>query len=201
MIEQFLEWLNLIGLVGLWITMFLEGSSLPFPGLMMVLSYGYLLSPTYIDTIYIAAGMSLMYCIASMIPYMLAYKLDVYLPKRLKHKLQKGTAFFNKYGIWSIALSRPFGIGNYISYVAGLSKVRFAKYFLLTFIGIYPWSYIMIQVGKYFKGNYEVFMEFISDYRYSIYGIVACVCIFFVIILIRKTKMKEYGSEKVEESK
>jgi len=34
--------------------------------------------------------------------------------------VKKGQAFFNRYGVWSIALSRPFGVSNYISYVAGM---------------------------------------------------------------------------------
>src|SRR5690625_5890773 len=119
--------------------MFLEGSSLPFPGIAIVLSYGYLLSPGYIDTIFIAASMSTLYTIASFMPYFLGLKLEERLPQRLQRRLAKGTAFFNRYGIWSIAFSRPFGIGNYISYVAGISKVHIMKYFILTFLGIYPW--------------------------------------------------------------
>src|SRR5690606_41829269 len=76
MIQQLLEWLNSIGLPGLFIVMFLEGSSLPFPGLVIVLSYGYILSPGYIETAFISIGMSFSYTVASIIPYFIGKKLN-----------------------------------------------------------------------------------------------------------------------------
>lgn len=193
MIQQFLEWLSTIGISGLYFAMFLEGSSLPFPGVIIVLSYGYLLSPGYVNTAFIAAGMSAFYTLASLIPYFLGLKLEERLPQRLKKGLKKGTAFFNRYGIWSISFSRPFGIGNYISYVAGMSNVHIIKYFILTFLGIYPWSYIMILLGYYFKGNYEPLKNYFSTY--SIYGygvaIVAIVIIGSVFYMrVRKSRRK-----------
>ena len=192
MIQQILEWLNTIGISGLYVAMFLEGSSLPFPGVIIVLSYGYLLSPGYINTIFIAAGMSAFYTLASLIPYFLGLKLEERLPQRLKKGLNKGTAFFNRYGIWSISFSRPFGIGNYIAYVAGMSNVHIIKYFILTFLGIYPWSYIMILLGNYFKGNYEALKNYFSTY--SIYGyavVIVAVVIVGLVFYMRAKKSKQ----------
>ena len=188
MVQQFLEWLNTIGLPGLFFVMFLEGSSLPFPGLIMVLSYGYLLSPGYIDTAFISLGMSISYTVASLIPYLLGMKLEGYFSKRLEKGLKKGQIYFNKYGVWTIALSRPFGIGNYISYLAGISKVNLYKYIILTFLGIYPWSYIMILLGEYFKGNYVMFKNYFGSY--SIYGYGAAAFVIAVVILFYYRKMK-----------
>ncbi|PWA09773.1 hypothetical protein DCC39_12485 [Pueribacillus theae] len=196
MIQQFLEWLNAIGLPGLFLVMFLEGSSLPFPGLIIVLSYGYLLSPGYLNSVFIAGGMSIFYSLASLIPYFLSMKLEGYFPNRLKKKLKKGISFFNRYGVWSIALSRPFGIGNYISYVAGMSRVHFFKYFVLTFLGIYPWSYIMILLGDYFNGNYEAFKNYFSSY--SIYGYVAAFVAITGMILFYYKKSKRKKDERSE---
>lgn len=172
--------------------MFLEGSSLPFPGIAIVLSYGYLLSPGYVNAIFISMGMSIFYTLASLIPYFLGLKLEKKLPKRLQKGLKKGTVFFNRYGIWSIAFSRPFGIGNYISYVAGVSKVHIMKYFLLTFLGIYPWSYIMILLGDYFNGNYEALKDYFSTYSMYGYGIViiAILAGFLIYMKMKKGKGK-----------
>ncbi len=189
MIQQFLEWLNTIGIPGLFLSMFLEGSSLPFPGLVIVLSYGYLLSPGYVNTAFIAAGMSMFYSLASLIPYYLGMKLESSLPNKLKKGLEKGIVLFNRYGVWSVAFSRPFGIGNYISYAAGISRVNLFKYFILTFCGIYPWSYVMILLGDYFNGNYETFKRYFSTY--SIYGYGTIVVVIAIIILIYYKRMKQ----------
>ncbi|MBS4196797.1 DedA family protein [Lederbergia citri] len=197
MIQQFLEWLNTIGIPGLFIVMFLEGSSLPFPGLIVVLSYGYVLSPGYVQTIFIAIGMAISYSLSSLIPYFLGQKLERYFPQRFKKGLEKGTAYFKRYGIWSIALSRPFGIGNYISYVAGISKVNFFKYLFLTFVGIYPWSYVMVLLGDYFKGNYEAFKNYFSSF--GLYGYGAAIVVILTIFVFYKTKQKKRVLTEVRE--
>jgi membrane protein DedA with SNARE-associated domain len=148
LIHSLLEWLSSIGLVGLFITMFIEGSSIPFPGIVVVLAYGYLMPVNIYETILIALGMSLFYSIASIIPYTIAYKLESVLPKRLKSGIERAKKWFGKYGVWSIALTRPFGVGNYISYVAGVTKVKPIRFILLTFIGIFPWALGMLIIGS-----------------------------------------------------
>lgn len=147
MIHSVLEWLSGIGIIGLFLTMFIEGASIPFPGIVVVLAYGYIMPFNLFETILIALGMSLFYSIASIIPYTIAYKLESVLPKRLKAGIEKAKKWFGKYGIWSIALTRPFGVGNYISYVAGVTKVKLIHFILLTFIGIFPWAFGMLIVG------------------------------------------------------
>jgi len=67
---------------------------------------------------------------------------------------------FIRYGYLSVAVSRPFGLGNYISYIAGMAKMNLKLYLFLTFTGIYPWSYSMLLLGRYFSGKYEAFKSF-----------------------------------------
>lgn len=197
MIQQFLDWIGTMGLPGLFLVMFLEGSSLPFPGLVLVLSYGYVLSPGYFQTSLIAGGMSIFYTLASLIPYFLGKKVQGLISKKMKKGLDKGISLFQRYGIWSIAISRPFGIGNYISYVAGMSKVKLFQYSLLTFVGIYPWSFIMILLGKYFKGNYEAMKEYFQQFGIYGYGILLVGLIIIAFFYYNKRK-REKGKLKKE---
>jgi membrane protein DedA with SNARE-associated domain len=193
LIQEFLDWLNAIGLPGLYLAMFLEGSSIPMPGMIIVLTFGYLLSPGFSGVAAIAAGMSLFYSTASFIPFYLAAKLEVKFPERLKRKLAKSQVYFNRYGTWSIALSRPFGVGNYISYIAGLSRVKPLKFFLLTFLGIYPWSVIMLWLGDYFSGNVEAVHQFFRSQQIYLYGMAGIVIIAGGFYLWKK---KRAGSKK-----
>ncbi|WP_088051567.1 DedA family protein [Virgibacillus dakarensis] len=189
MIQQFLDWLGAIGKPGLYIVMLLEGSSLPFPGVILVLSFGYILSPGYWNTALLAVEMSMCYSLASLVPYFLAMKLEGYFPERFKKGLDKAKSFFKQYGIWSIALSRPFGIGNYISFVAGMSNVSVVKYAILTFVGIYPWAYVMIMLGDYFNGNYERFRSFFSSSSVYVYiGLVIAVIGIAFILYYKKVR-------------
>ena len=193
MVQLFLEWLNTSGLPGLLFIMFLEGLSLPIPGFIVVFSYGYSLSPGYVNTAFIAIWMSISYSIGSLIPYYIGIKLEESFPKRLKKRLDKGMSFFNRFGIWSIALSRPLAIGNYISFVAGMGRVHLIKYLILTFLGIYPWSYGMIFLGDYFNGNYEAFRNYFSSYSMYGYGGVF-VCIAFILLFYyKKLRQRKEG--------
>lgn len=143
-----ITFLNKIGLIGLFLAMFLEGSSLPFPGVIVVLSYGYAMDLSIIEAVFISIVMSIIYSIASFIPFLLASRCEGIIRKKFGRKLDKAQAWFIRYGMWSISLSRPFSVGNYISYVAGMSKVPKLKYFFYTFIGILPWSFIMLVIGN-----------------------------------------------------
>lgn len=190
MIQQFFDWLQTIGLPGLFLAMFLEGSSIPLPGIVIVLTFGYVLTPGFMGIAVIAAGMSLFYTSASLIPFYLAAKLGSKFPERLKRKLAKGQNYFNRYGTWSIALSRPFGVGNYISYVAGLSKVNPLKFFLLTFLGIYPWSVVMLWLGDYFNGNIEAVIQLFQTKQVYFYGIIVFIIVIGLLYLWKQRKYK-----------
>jgi len=178
LIEAILHWLKDIGLIGLIAAMFLEGSSIPFPGVVIVLAYGYILSGNYWNTAYIATLMSITYCLSSLIPYFLGRKLEGLFKKP---GIQKAKDLFVRYGKWSVALSRPFGLGNYISYVAGMSKMNLAQYLALTFIGIYPWSYAMLLLGNYSNGSYLAFQAFYKDN--SVYVYIAATILIGIIFL------------------
>lgn len=178
-------------MIGLFAVMFLEGSSLPFPGVALVLTYGYLLPFSYVGTAFTAAGMSVIYCLASLIPYFLGRKLKGLFPKRMQKGLDKARKFFLRYGIWSVALSRPFGLGNYISYVAGMSKIRLVPYLFLTLAGIYPWAYVMLVLGNYFNGSYKALQSFYNQYSIYLYAAAgAALALMTVYFYIRHKKRK-----------
>jgi membrane protein DedA with SNARE-associated domain len=196
LIEILLFWLKEIGLAGLFVAMFLEGSSLPFPGIAVVLAYGFILPVDYWNTLWIAAGMSAVYCIASLIPYILGRRLEGFFYKR--KGFAKAKDLFIRYGSWSVALSRPFGIGNYISYVAGASGMKMWPYFFLTFIGIYPWSYTMILLGNYFNGSYEEFQAFYQDHSVSIYSTMAMALFSISLYLFLKNRRRTVREGEVD---
>ncbi|NQD67856.1 hypothetical protein HP456_18270, partial [Bacillus haikouensis] len=114
-------------------------------------------------------------------------------------KLEKAQRWFRKYGIWSIALSRPLGIGNYISYASGLSKVNKIKFGSLTFIGIFPVTFIMLIFGK--NGHLESVQSLISSVQNYIFIGGALLLIIFIgykfLNTTRKRKNKNIPSKEV----
>ncbi|MBO8157862.1 MAG: VTT domain-containing protein [Bacillaceae bacterium] len=193
MVDYILNMLKEIGLPGLFAAMFLEGLSIPFPGIAVVLAYGYILPVNYLNTAYIAMGMSAAYSLSSLVPYVLGGKLEWFFQKPSKG-FQKARELFVRYGQWSVAVSRPFGLGNYISYAAGMSKMNLTRYLSLTFMGIYPWSYVMLLLGNYFNGSYSAFQAFYQNHSIYVYAAVSVMTgvalLYYLLKHIRKRTIK-----------
>lgn len=186
-----------IGIPGLLMAMAIEGASIPFPGILVILTLGYVLNITPAQIPVIAAEMSFVYCAASYIPYMIGFKLEGMIRKRYEKEIGTAQKWFNKYGECSVALLRPFAAGNYISYIAGMSKVRLMKYTLLTFIGIYPWCLFTLMIGHMSNGNAGYGVQFMQSNLVYVYIVAVLLAIFCIVrgiyqkqILPVKRKMK-----------
>jgi membrane protein DedA with SNARE-associated domain len=197
-IELLEVWFREHGLFGVLAVMFLEGISLPIPGVAVVFAYGYLFPFSYWHTAIVAAGMSVVYSIASLIPYFLGAKLEKLFKNRGKKGLQKAKDVFIRYGSWSVALTRPFTVGNYISYVAGISKMKLPSFLLLTFIGIYPWCYGMLVLGYYFNGSYQAFYSYFQNHSLTFYltiGITSAVIFLYFYKKYKRTQTRTIARE------
>ncbi len=179
--------------------MFLEGASIPFPGILLVLAFASLERPNVKESMVVAFFMALSYTIASFIPYAIGRKLGIKIlsifdkRKRIKASIDKSKEIIAKYGIFTIAISRFFGWGNKISYIAGISKIKCLPYGLLTFSGIYTWSIIMINLGKLFKGNTHMAIDLVKKYTLYMYiGVGVFIILYFAIMLLKyKLKNKD----------
>lgn len=177
--------------------LFLEGTSIPFPGILIVLAFASAARPSFKETMAIGAIMALAYTIASFIPYAIGRifgprVLSIFdKRKKVKASIEKGKIIVEKYGVVTMAISRFFGWGNRISYIAGISKIDYIPYSGLTFLGIYTWSVIMLNLGKIFKGDTKFILNLIEQYTIYIYIIVGIVVIIYFLLALIKCKNKK----------
>ncbi|KNF08156.1 hypothetical protein CLPU_9c00520 [Gottschalkia purinilytica] len=193
MIKEFLHGLGIFGLI---VSMGLEGSSIPFPGIIIVLGFGNIIRPNLIGIFFISIFMALSYTLSSYIPYMIGKKLGekaLYMcGKKIQSKADKAKELMAKHGLIAVAISRPFGWGNYISYLGGIAKIDPLKYGIFTFIGIYPWCFIMLNLGKLYKGNIDIVLEFMKKYSLHLYIAFGVLVITYIAIcFIRYKKIKK----------
>ncbi|WP_235728246.1 DedA family protein [Metabacillus indicus] len=190
MLDFVINMLREFGIWGLMAGLAIEASSLPFPGSLITLAYGYLLKLSFIEIILIALLGSAVYTIFSFIPYWIGYKLEHKMKKKLTKKkktFEKTQRWFKKCGLWSIALARPFGIGNYISYVSGLSKVKWVPFAALTFLGVLPLNIAMLWLGQ--LGSLKTVTAFMSEMQmYVLITAGAAILLFFVWRYVSKKK-------------
>jgi len=186
MLSQIANIVQGLGSTSLFISMFLEGCSLPFPGIIIVLTFGYLLHPGIEEIFLLSVGMSLVYSAASFIPYGIGRKLERNTKGKLSGKIVKTLKWFNRYGELSVCVTRPFAVGNYISYAAGMSRVKPWRYGLLTFAGIFPWAFLMLIVGKMYHGGVEQYGKYFLT-PLVLFMLFGC----GVVVFFRKVNLKD----------
>lgn len=192
MLQELLNRFHHMGIIPLFLIMAIEGCSIPFPGIMAVITYGYLLSPQINEILGLAIGMSLTYSVFSFIPYWLGFKFQKKMQHRFERKMKRAQHWFHKYGEWSIVLTRLLGIG-YISYVAGMSAVKVWKYGLFTFVGVCFWSFALLFLGQIYKGDPKVVIELFQMYQSYIYISMGFIILILVLVQFRRHKIHQKG--------
>lgn len=181
-----------IGKILLAITM--EGLSIPFPGSVFILGYSNAEKPGILEIIMLSVIMATIYTAMSFVPYYIGSKLGnkVYLllGEKFKTGCEKGSGFLNKYGAIAVGISRPFGFGNYMSYLGGIIKMDKLKYGGLTFVGIFPWCFMMLNLGKIHLGKISEILGYFQ--KYSVYVCIAALlfaAVYLTVSIMRYRKL------------
>jgi membrane protein DedA with SNARE-associated domain len=148
-LQEVLQFLARFGVWGLFVATALAATSLPFPGAVFVIVYGYLLRADFWQLIGISAVNSAIYSLFSLIPFTIGAKFGKIIKRKWNPtKVEKAQAWFRRYGEWSIALGRPTGFGKTLSWLSGTCGVPVCRYLLLTFAGTFPWNVVLLYVGS-----------------------------------------------------
>ncbi|SHE77283.1 membrane protein DedA, SNARE-associated domain [Seinonella peptonophila] len=187
-----LDFLELCGIYGLFIATAIEASSLPFPGALFVLVYGYLMHYEGWQLVLLGAANGIVYTVFTLIPYGIGYRLEKFSKKKFDaDKIEKAQRWFRKYGEWSIALSRPLSIGNYISYMSGISKIKPWRFLLFTFLGTFPWNTLLLFLGHSGSlSSIQHVLDFMTKFGYVIMSLVVVGLAVWYFIYRNKQKQR-----------
>ena len=179
-ILQFVTHMESFGYFYAGLAMVLEGSSIPFPGMYILILCGFAVKKLNLNFWILIAICSLCYTAASLIPYYIGGKVNSWsirfffkYHKKRVNQIEKVQKLFDKYGELSICLSRPTFLGNYFSYIAGMNHMALEKFIVYTFIGILPWILFMCYLGYNFIDSAEQVIEIIIKIKPILYAISA----------------------------
>lgn len=160
------------GYWGVAASLFMEGLSIPFPGGSFLLFYGYLASQGKMSLLLAILSATTGYTIAGTIPYLIGkiggrpliinYGSYIGLSPKIFNTAER---FFNKFGKHVVALGRLMFFRNYISYLAGITKMAPTSFYFFTWIGILPWVIYMTVMGYLLGNNWYKALELIEEYR------------------------------------
>jgi membrane protein DedA with SNARE-associated domain len=199
MLQYALDFLEKCGVWGLFAATAIEASSLPFPGSLFVLVYGYLFQVSAWQLVLLGALNSVVYTLFTLIPYSVGYKLEHLSKKTFDvKKIEKAQAWFKKYGEWTIVFSRPTGFGNYVSYISGISKVKVGRFLFFTYLGVFPWNTFLLFVGN--LGSLDTVQRFMDvSQRFGTFLFTAVILIAIAWFVVKKGKQKPGSAKSLNE--
>jgi membrane protein DedA with SNARE-associated domain len=159
------------GLLAIFVTMAGESAGLPISSEIVVPLGGALAAQGKLNFILVVAVSSLANLAGSLVAYLLTrrYGEQVILSRAGKWMglsrghLRLANRFFGKYGVWAVFLGRLLPIvRTYISFPAGLSKVRLTTFTIATLAGAIPWNFALAYAGYKLGQHYETVAKYLG---------------------------------------
>ncbi len=167
----FVDIVERLGYLGIFIGMILESSLIPLPSEAVLIPAGALIARgemSFIPVFFAALFGSL---VGSILSYLFALffgrvAIDLLIDKYGKFllispsQLKKTDDFFIRYGSVATFTGRLiFGVRHVISLIAGFAKMNISKFVFFTLIGAALWNAILIYTGIFFQNNYQIIIE------------------------------------------
>ena len=152
------------GLIAIFVTMTGESAGLPISSEIVVPLGGALAAQGKLNFVLVVAVSSVANLTGSLIAFYLTrrYGETVILSRAgrwmglSKGHLRLADRFFAKFGLWAVFVGRLLPIvRTYISFPAGLSKIGYPMFTIVTLLGAIPWNFGLAYAGFLLGQNYE----------------------------------------------
>jgi membrane protein DedA with SNARE-associated domain len=171
MTQQLISIVTTWGYLAIFVTMAGESAGLPLSSEIVVPLGGALaslqklgLGAPVIELILVVAISSLANLTGSLIAFYLTRRFGerVVLSKAgrwiglSKGHLRLANRFFDRWGLWAVFLGRLLPIvRTYISFPAGLSKIGYVKFIIVSLLGAIPWNFGLAYAGFLLGQHYQ----------------------------------------------
>jgi membrane protein DedA with SNARE-associated domain len=101
-------------------------------------------------------------------------------------RLERAEQWFDRWDDWAVLVGRVTPVvRSFISIPAGVFRMAFGRYVVLTLIGSAVWCFALAGVGWALGSSYESFHH---DFRFADYAIVAAIVAVLVYLLVRRKR-------------
>lgn len=185
------------GYIGILLLIALENIFPPIPSEVILTFGGYMTTTTNLTVSGVATYSTIGSVMGAVILYGIGLLINVNRMEKIMDKwghilrltrkdLYKANDWFSKYGVWTVFFCRfiPL-IRSLISIPAGMSRMNFVLFFLLTTAGTFIWNLTLVKIGAIAGKSWESIVGFMDIYSNVIYGLLIFL-ILFGILLIKK---------------
>jgi len=186
------DFISTAGLFGVFVLMTLESACLPVPSEAIMLFAGSSVAAGDLTLFGVVAAGVLGNLVGSWIAYAVGYygRLDLLEKNKLIHvspkHLKWADDWFARYGDATVFFSRMLPIvRTFISLPAGIAKMPFWRFSVLTLLGCIPWVLMLTLVGKAVGDNWE---EWRDHLHYLDYLVVLAVVVLLVYLVVKRRR-------------
>ena len=182
-----------LGLAGVFVLMVLESACIPVPSEATMLFAGFNVSDGHYSLFAAVAAGSVANLVGSWIAYAVGYygRVDVLekhgakLHIKRKH-LDSADRWFERHGDATVFFTRMLPIiRTFISLPAGVARMPFWRFSVLTFAGCLPWVLMLTFIGKQAGDRWE---DWKDSLHYVDYAVLAAIAIGIVWLVVRNRR-------------
>jgi membrane protein DedA with SNARE-associated domain len=196
------EFIGSAGVVAVFLLMVLESACIPIPSEAIMLFAGFSVSEGELTLFGVVAAGVLGNVVGSSIAYAVGYygRLDLLEKNKLIHISPKHLAWadnwFERYGSATVFFSRMLPIiRTFISLPAGVAKMPFARFIVLTTLGSIPWVLALALIGRSVGDNWEHWRH---NLGYLDYVVAAAIVVGAVYLIVKRRRGGPGEDEGVE---
>jgi membrane protein DedA with SNARE-associated domain len=186
------DFIDSVGLIGVFVLMLLESACIPVPSEAIMLFAGFNVSEGDMTLFGIVAAGVLGNVVGSWIAWAAGYygRLELLEKNRLIHINPKHLAWadswFERHGDATVFFTRMLPIiRTFISLPAGVARMPFWRFSVLTLAGCIPWVLMLTFIGQEAGDNWEKWKD---NLHYVDYAVAAAIVIGLVWLIVRNRR-------------
>jgi len=188
------------GYLGILLLIALENVFPPIPSEVILTFGGFMTTTTNLTVLGVVIFATIGSVIGAIILYGIGMLMDVnrlekivdrwgHLLRLTKNDIHSANSWFAKYGAWTVFFCRfiPL-IRSLISIPAGMSKMNFGLFLLLTTLGTLIWNIALVNVGAAVGESWDRIVGYMDVYSNIVYVALVLLFVLFVALFIRKKR-------------
>lgn len=193
-----IEIIEKFGYIGILLLIALENIFPPIPSEVILTFGGFMTTTTNLTVIGVITFSTIGSVVGAIILYGIGLLIDVnrmgkivdkwgHILKITRKDIDNANAWFSKYGAWTVFFCRfiPL-IRSLISIPAGMSRMNFGLFLLLTTLGTLIWNAALVKIGAVVGESWESIVHYMDIYSNVVYISLALLLILFIVMFMKK---------------
>ncbi|TLS36157.1 DedA family protein [Pseudalkalibacillus caeni] len=188
------------GYIGIFLLIAAENIFPPIPSEIILTFGGFMTISTNLTVFGAVTSSTIGSVVGAVILYFIGTRLDMDKMEEIIDKwggllrlgrkdIHRANKWFQKHGGWTVFFCRfiPL-IRSLISIPAGMSRMNFGLFLLLTSLGTLIWNTVLVNLGAKVGDSWKSIVGYMGVYSNVVYAVLGIGLVIFIVIFIKKRK-------------